>query len=301
MSPQRHGGVHRAVAVALLAGLLLQARVVPAAPPMVSQFIGTTNAIVDEFGFVLPGTDPESDEFGVTVMLGDLVQVLHATDGIIHPPSADGTPYPNNLLLHTTRIGLGVSPTFERSGKFGAAVSPRPPAGARIFCRVFNATSLEGASYYDDSSLFTVSHTQNTVFYADLDATLTPLDTGDDNDDGVSNSMEKSYAGDRDGDGVSTWSEMQAGTDPKDLNSSLSVQAVMAVDSRHVRVRWGAVPGKRYRLELAADGLCNQTEYVSLATVTACGATCEAIIQDCNEASLVILRVVLIGDAIANE
>jgi len=247
-----------------------------AAPPMVSQFVGVLSPIVDEFGEVLLGTDPESDIFGITPVLGDMVQVLHATDNIIHPPNVDGTPHPNNVVLHTTRIGLGVSPTYERSGMFGAAVSPRPPAGAKIFVRVFNAPSLEETSFYGDSQLFTVSHTQNTIFLANVSCTCSPLDGSDSDGDGISNSWEKSFSSDADGDGVSNEFELAARTDQNDAESFLTVQVLAPEGETDLRVGWESAEGITYRLEVMS--LKGPFQFVPVCTVLAVGPYTEVVL-----------------------
>ena len=118
--------------------------------PMVSQFSGVTNSVVDEFGHVLKGTDPGSGDYQVTPVVGDRVEVLLASDGTIYPPDLDGYPDPRNPTLFETRIGLGVSPALSRSGQFSTQITPRPAGEAKIFVRVFNATSGQQANFYAD-------------------------------------------------------------------------------------------------------------------------------------------------------
>ena len=56
--------------------------------------IGTLAGITDEFGELLPGTEPSAARMGVQPVEGDLVQLFHATDKVIYPPDMDGNPDP---------------------------------------------------------------------------------------------------------------------------------------------------------------------------------------------------------------
>jgi len=56
--------------------------------------------------------------------------------------------------------------------------------------------------------------------------------------------------GDPDGDRFTNAQEQLAGTDPRDANSLLAL-ALNVVDTRHYRLSWSAVSGKRYQLEFA--------------------------------------------------
>ncbi len=58
---------------------------------------------------------------------------------------------------------------------------------------------------------------------------------------------------DSDQDGFYDWQEELAGTDPQDAQSALRIRAI-PVASGHWLLSWQSVPGKRYQLEIAADG-----------------------------------------------
>jgi hypothetical protein len=100
--------------------------------------IGTTNAVRDEAGALLAGTDPASAQFGQPVVTGDLVQVIKTLNGSIDAPGIDGSIVgTNNLLVATTRIGQGVDPAAGAIGQFGLTLSDYDDSP--IFVRVFNA------------------------------------------------------------------------------------------------------------------------------------------------------------------
>jgi len=255
-----------------------------AAPPMVSVPIGMTNAVADEFGEVLPGTDPSADLFGLPVVEGDLVQVLHALDNTIHPPANEGQPHPNNVVLLTSRIGIGQLPSLERPGKFSGPVTPRPAGGSRIFVRVFNAPALEEASFYADSQLFTVSSWSNPVFVPKISKTATPLDPRDEDGDGLHNSWERSYgsaveAVDTDEDGYTDLEEHIAGSDPVSGGSYLALRAIRPVGSSDLALAWASAPGKKYRVEATLGEAPAPTAYETLAVVAADDMETEFIID----------------------
>jgi len=246
-----------------------------AGPPLVSQYIGTANPVTDEFGELLLGTAPDSGEYGIPPVEGDLVQVLHATDGVIHPPGIDGNPHPNNVLILTSRIGWGISPVNQRSGKFSAVLAPRPEHGTKLFVRVFNAASLSSATFYGNSQLYSVNNTQFEVFMAEVGSTDLPLDPRDPDGDGINNSWEQSLAQDADNDGLANEEELLAGTDMNDENSLLEIASCRAVNEDDVVLRWDAVPGKTYQVEFRPGQLVHAVEFVPLKRVVAESTECE--------------------------
>jgi hypothetical protein len=244
------------VAKRMAAGAMFVAALFPVGAlgnPMVAQSVGVNQAIVNEFGRPLKGTDSAASLFGLAEVEGDLIQVLQATDGKIYPPSANGQPDPRNVVIKTTRIGRGVVPATVENGMFGATLSPRPGGNSKIFVRVFNAPSQEAASFYGDSQLFTVKSFANEVFMANIASTSQPLDSADDDQDGLNNSWEKSYgsnprSADSDGDGQTDGEEIVAGTDLLDAESAFVVAKVQ-LQGGSVQLSWNAVAGQTYVVE----------------------------------------------------
>ncbi len=255
------------------------------AGPTSSQLIGCKYSILDEFGRPLVGTDLAADYFGLAREVGDVVQILVATDGIIYPPDVNGLPDTNNVVLMETRIGLGTLPCLESQGKFSVALKPRPGAGTLIFARVFNAGYVPDASFYGDSQLYTVSGTSNDVFEADIESADQPLDPVDLDGDGLNNSFEKSSISDpsvvdTDGDGANDYEEAVAGTLSTESDSILSVTGLTHVPGG-VRVTWSSVPGIEYYVEYSTD-LCpdDSNTYSEAGTAVACSDKCEVILDD---------------------
>jgi len=223
-------------------------------PPMISQFVGVESSVLNEANEPLVGTDPFAHEFGIPVVEGALVQIIQVTDGTIYPPQMNGESDPRNVVLLTTRIGAGMSPALARTGKFATMLAPRPSGGTKIFVRVYNTASLEDASFYGDSDIFTVSSLENSTFMANVAKTDKPLDGVDSDNDGLSNSQEESigsdpYAADSDGDNFSDADEMVAGTDSLNEDSFLSLTSIRPAGPGLTRVEWWpSVSGRTYKI-----------------------------------------------------
>lgn len=244
--------------------------------PQASQRVGTSGTIVDESGDTLVGTDPDAGRYGAAAIEGDLVQILHATDEAIYPPDVHGQPDPRNVVLATTRIGLGGSPHLANSGRFSALVTPRPGGNTRIFVRVFSSASLEDAAFYGDSQLFTVSGTADTPFLAAIAAADQPLDPDDPDGDGLNNSWERvlgsdPHTEDTDGDGLSDAQERTAGTDPLDTDSFPHFTAVRS-GPLGLYVLWPAADGRTYDIYHGDSAHGDISLQDPVASVTATGA-----------------------------
>lgn len=243
--------------------------------PMVSQTVGVATPIVNEFGRMLKGTESAADEFSLPVVEGDLVQILQATDGAIYPPDTSGQPHSNNVVLVNTRIGQGMSPGLPESGKFGFQLSPRPGGNSRIFVRVFNAATLDEASFYADSELFTVKSWKNEVFLADITATTIPLDVNDTDGDGLQNSWERSYGtdasvADTDQDGFTDAEEVLAGTDVLDAESFLGIERAYR-EGHALVLQWVSTAGRTYRVEFTPTAFWEHPAYEEVGVVVASG------------------------------
>ena len=248
-------------------------------------------AILGPDGLPLRGNDPSSPAFGRAHEAGAWVEIL-AADGGVFPPDAQGEPQAANPVLYTTRIGLGVSPTAANAGRFGALVAPRPSA-LRLVVRVFDAPSKERAAFYGDSQVFTVNAVD--AFMAVVSPVALPLDSGDDDGDGLNNSWEKRLGSnplvrDSDEDGVGDNDEFRAGTDPAYALSNLSQAQVSLMDGQP-RVQWASVSNRSYQVEAAAD--C--ADYVPVSpVVTATGATTSVSLADLPVPALNCFRIRLV-------
>ncbi|HMO49676.1 MAG TPA: thrombospondin type 3 repeat-containing protein [Kiritimatiellia bacterium] len=225
-----------------------------AAPPVVSQLISVTDGLRDEYNALLKGTDLERAGSEGEDQVGCLVHVYRTADGVVYPPDRLGTADTRTDLLVASRIGAGVSILRSRTGKFSLVLTPRPASGTRIFVRVFNAASVEEASFYQDSQVFTVSWSENENFIARFDAGIQPLDDNDDDQDGLHNSWEKSYGTDlnnpdTDGDGFTDTEEVLAGTDPASDACLLKIHTLEHVEGVLWRMAWRSARGRQYEVQ----------------------------------------------------
>ena len=152
-------------------------------------------------------------------------------------------------------------------GLFAMVFPRRPPTGTKVFARVFNAPTVEQASFFADSAVGVVTDSDPSMLL-NFGPTL-PMDPNDDDGDGLNNSWEMAMGtGDRetadyDGDGMGDLAEWLAGTDAADAGANLSFQLVRrdadlppaasgeAGGVSTLLVRWQSVPGKSYRLQHA--------------------------------------------------
>jgi hypothetical protein len=269
-----------AVAMALLSSLGIS---VGWGDLAVSQVVCAKTPILDEFGKKLVGTDATAELFGIPVVEGDLVQILQATDGVIHPPDTNGKPDPRNVVLATTRIGRGIVPDSTQPGVFSAVLSPRPGGNSKIFARVFNAGTLDDASFYGQSQLFTVKSFQNEVFVVQVSKTALPLDGSDPDGDGLNNSWEKSLgsnpnAGDTDGDGYTDGEEALAGTDLVDPESRFEILSIIPADGGQVKVRFRSAADRQYDIEQACASDGDAISYECVGSASGDGQTQEVLV-----------------------
>ncbi|MFH0907499.1 MAG: thrombospondin type 3 repeat-containing protein [bacterium] len=226
---------------------------------------GTTNGVSDEFGHILRGTDVGATLFGFPYVTGEVVQLLGANSGVF-PPNVDGTPNTNNPVLFETRVGTGADPSLGPAGLFGGSM--QRPSG-QIIARVFNRSSLAAASFYADSQVFVVPTTNYDVFIVRLARTESPLDSADNDADGLHNSWEKSLGSnannpDSDGDGMADGAEFRAGTDVMNSSSFLAMVQLIPSGNGDLGVIWDSVVGKQYVIEYTADDLRNNPAYTNV-------------------------------------
>ena len=252
--------VSRSVLALWLAGVWsAQAQAPALGPPL---HVGTTNGLINEFDQPLRGVSPAAADFGHTPVAGEIVQILQVTSNAL-PPDVNGNPDPQNTLLYTGRIGDGMDPGAGATASFGFSV-PKRPAGGQVVARVFNKDSLAGSSFYTDSQTFYVDPSFNYAFIAQFTKTSQPLDTGDNDGDGLINSWEKSLGSDAgnpdtDGDGVGDVQEWRAGTDLNDQQSLLAMVQLHPLSADLINVTWDSVTAKVYQIEFRPGDLRDST------------------------------------------
>lgn len=184
---------------------------------------------------------------------GALVHILDASGGILPPDVNTGAPQVGNAVLYTTSIGAGITRRVTDTARFSAAVTPRP-AGT-VIARVYNATTLEDATFYADSQTYEVGR-NNEIFYPEFTATSQAVDSRDDDGDGLNNSWEDSLGlnsnnPDSDGDGMNDYHEFLAGTDGSDADDFLKMVQVFEEGEDTVRVQWRSSEGRTYEVQRA--------------------------------------------------
>ena len=224
-------------------------------------YVGNLAPVQDQYGRTLAGSLLASG-----AATRSLVEIRTAEDGIIRPPSTNGAAHYKNPLLTPESVGgMGMNSMAADSGLFSMVFAQRPDPGTKVFARAYNAPTAAEATFYADSQVVTLVHSNESSLVVVFKAAL-PLDPGDADGDGLNNSWEQALGiddrltPDYDGDGMFDLHEMLAGTAADDPGSNLSFKLIRrepgAVPasgdemwSNPVRVRWQAVPGKKYRLE----------------------------------------------------
>lgn len=245
-------------------------------------YIYTQQPILDEFGQILRG------HASLPMEQCDLVEIYRTTNGVVYPPDVNGNPDTRNTLVSGGTFGIGayVSPELENPGIFCAVLRERPKADWKLFVRVYNASTRAGASFYGDSPVFTVlSDSANLNQTYEVAVTnLVPMDTRDFDNDGLINSLEKSYLADMynpdsDGDNMLDGEEYRAGTSPTDAQSAFIMAWVVVGDNDDAYIAWESVPGKRYQVEFTPDDLKEDPIYENIsAVVTASSSVTQTLI-----------------------
>lgn len=223
---------------------------------------GSVNNIYDEFGELLEGT---------AMNPGDLVHLFQTTDSLgILPPDLDGTPKTNTPILATVYIGNGTDPAGGPIGQFAGSLEINRSAVNILYARIYNASTTTGASFYADSRIYIPPTTNAGAFFIDVTQTSIEIDPNDDDEDGLSNSWEKSLGTrkdlvDTDGDGINDYHEFLAGTDGTDDTDYLRVVDLTLTESGQLEVFWNTTPGLVYLLEYTTNDLAAAViDYVNL-------------------------------------
>ena len=246
--------------------------------------LSTSAPLIDEFGKRLEGTHEASSDFGVPHVPGDVIQILDASQGVF-PPSITGAPHPLMPVLHTVLVGAGSSPSLDRSAQFATSLLQRP--SVPFIVRVFNAPSTDDASFYVDSETFSAAN--NARLFPKFVQTDRPIDDGDEDQDGLHNSWEKSLGtdpnkSDSDGDGVSDGSEHFARTDPLDPASLLHLSEIRP-DGEATVLSWQSIPALTY--EIHCTEKVSESSFTNIvATVVATGDVCSVSLNTSAEQSL---------------
>ncbi len=250
--------------------------------------IWASSPITDEAGKKLEGTAGAP---------GDLVMVLEAQDGNIYPPASDGMPDSRNPLIRhgVTGIGALTLPTDSNPGSFSHTVGDgRPKNDSKVFVRVFNAPTIDEATFYADSELFSVKPFKTMI--VNLEKTDQPLYRDDKDGDGLVESWEMSLGtsdenADSDGDSMSDGDEFAAGTDAADKNSLLAISGIAYDDLvskggsgvNQVTLAWPSVTGKRYRVQFTADNLADHPQFSDVGSVITATSDFTTIAVDVDE------------------
>ncbi|MBP7830342.1 MAG: hypothetical protein KA248_10535 [Kiritimatiellae bacterium] len=208
------------------------------------------------------------DEYGTVLQNGDLVMVLWATNDFPYAPDVGGNPNPANapvvdsemLATGRTFVGAGCIDGISPPGIISVIISNtvRVDRNRSIFVRVFNDPTQEGASFYGEGIPQRVPEEGHLYFL--IDKTRYPLDSSDDDGDGLNNSWEESLGSDpnnphSDTDGVNDWEEWVAGTDLRDPDSVFILARIRQGVGQEALVGWDSVVGKRYEVYYTTDPL----------------------------------------------
>lgn len=276
---------------------VLGAGLIEAGAQTLPMFVSAAAPIHDEFGLRLvghPDLPPEQ---------GDRVEIHLALGGLAEQPSADGTPTTNNPPVDNgvTFIGNQVAAADAQPAVFSIGLTQPLPAGTRFFARVFNAPTVDTASFYGDSEVLTSSGYPGQGYKVSI-TNMLPLDTADPDTDGLVNSWERSLSTDpdnpdTDADGMRDGDEFRADTDPLDPLSYFALSDVAKDGPDRAAVIWESVPGKRYQVERIATGDLLSGSFSTIGdVVTAISAVSTSIVSEADTQGSIFYRVRLVEE-----
>ena len=228
------------------------------APPF---YVGNLAPVQDEYGRPMRGSRLSSDAAS-----RPRVELRVAPGWQRVAPTTTGGASPlNPLVTEDSHGGIGLNAAESDSGLFCMVFPQRPPTNLIVFARAYNAPTAAEATFYADSFPVRIPAPAGESSLVLAFEPAKPLDPGDDDADGLTNSWEKLLgtddrpSADYDGDGMLDLHEMLAGTDPTDPGSLLVFRSIRREDApapadageavKSVRIRWQSVPGRRYQLQ----------------------------------------------------
>ena len=168
-------------------------------------------------------------------------------------------------FLTNTYVGANASPG---KGYFSVTIPDRPATGTTLLVLAYDAATSNEASYVRRASAPVPASGR---LLLDFGAAQPMAKFGGDADAAYADALERLHASgiDSDGDGMTDWEEVLAGTEIGDETSLLafeSIEAPQSVDTARatsnpelvlVVVQWQSVPGRTYQLQYAPSLLPN--------------------------------------------
>lgn len=214
---------------------------------------------------------------------------------ILPPDPATGEGNPQNLLVRSSYMGMGVGGV--NPGKFSEAFTNRLSTNSTYFVRAFDAPLPSAAIYYTDSAVFKAPTNSNVasvevIFQPKLFRLVaTGLEDVDSDGDGIPDEMENNVTGtlpskwDSDDDGYSDWFEAHYSEymNPNEKNAPFEIQidapAEVGLDPHTVSWWTIPVPGMEYRLEYRSPWVDGGT-YEEVWSGTATETNLEVDVED---------------------
>ena len=227
-------------------------------------YVGNLAPVQDEYGRPMRGSRLSSDAAS-----RPRVELRVAPGWQRVAPTTTGGASPlNPLVTEDSHGGIGLNSSESDSGLFCLVFPQRPPTNLIVFARAYNSPTAAEATFYADSYPARIPAPAGESSLVLAFEPAKPLDPGDDDADGLTNSWEKLLgtddrpSADYDGDGMLDLHEMLAGTDPTDPGSLLVFRSIRREDApppadadeddeavKSVRIRWQSVPGRRYQIQ----------------------------------------------------
>ena len=226
-------------------------------------------AILDSNGSVLPGNNPAAATFGFTQVPGALVQILNVgANGVADLPNLDGSHGGDDIVFATTVIGQGIPSDVTQSGKFSTSFYPPPSQGSKVYARVFNASTVAGATHWGQSATFTVTNVD--VFdVSALGLTATTQPKGSDPN-----------TTDSDGDGQTDYKELVANTNPLDPKDQLGTTGLTHASGQPVDVSIDGRSGRKYTLQRSTDDLAGPVTWTDIEATGVLNANANVALSD---------------------